>query len=225
MSLGLTLKCQNISKHFGDKKALSPQTLTLEPGERLSLLGPSGCGKSTMLNILGLLDDPTTGHYWLDGKDTADMPFKMRARIRNQSIGFVFQFFHLLKGWTVVDNIALPLLYRGLSSKVAHIKAYDMLLSLGLKDLAKQSIHELSGGQKQRVALARALVIEPHLLLLDEPTAALDHDNAHALLKLMVELQTTQNFTLILVTHDPQIAAYTHRQIRLQHDVIPAYPE
>lgn len=215
--MGLQVKCVNVSKWYGDTQALNAQTFTIEAGESVGIFGPSGSGKSTLLNILGLLDTPTSGHYWLGDTDTQFMSFKQKAQLRNEAIGFMFQFFHLLKGWSVLDNVALPLLYRGFTQKSAQSQADAMIRSMGLESLLDKPIQNLSGGQKQRVALARALIIKPQLLLLDEPTAALDYENAHKLMKLIREMQTQERFTLLLVTHDPALKPYIESEINL-HD-------
>jgi putative ABC transport system ATP-binding protein len=221
ISLGLKLKCVNLSKWYAKQCALPSISFVIEPGERVSIFGPSGCGKSTLLNLIGLLDTPTSGHYWLDGVDTQLISFKEKATLRQNAIGSMFQFFHLLKGWTVADNVALPLLYRGYTQADATAAAKKMLSDMGLEDLHNKMIQKLSGGQKQRIALARALVTKPKLLLLDEPTAALDYDNAHKLLNLVVRMQEEHQFTMLLVTHDPALKIYTQRALNL-YDAIPA---
>jgi putative ABC transport system ATP-binding protein len=222
--LGLSLKVVNVSKVFDGPMALQPQTWEIEPKEKVCVMGKSGSGKSTLLNILGLLDTPTSGHYWLNDVDTSKLTFKEKAEYRNTSIGFMFQFFHLLKGWSVVDNIALPLLYRGFSQDKSRLDAYAILEAMHLQDLSKRPVHTLSGGQKQRIALARALVIQPKLLLLDEPTAALDYENAHALMQMVVDLHRSFGFTLILVTHDPSMHIYCSRNIALKPHAIEVLP-
>lgn len=219
--MGLHLKLVNISKLYEDVLAFSPLHLNIQAGESLALIGPSGCGKSTLLNILGLMDRPSSGHYWLNGQDTERLTFKQKSVLRNEKIGFMFQFYHLLKGWSVVDNVALPLLYRGWSYQASQKRASQWIERLGLSELHARKTHSLSGGQQQRVALARALVIEPELLLLDEPTASLDNHRAHQLMTLILDWQQKLQFTLVLVSHDPTIQSYCTKSIELAHDAIP----
>ena len=219
--MGLHLKLVNVSKHYEDVVAFAPLNLEIQAGESFALVGPSGCGKSTLLNIIGLMDSPSSGHYWLENQDTERLTYKQKATYRNEKIGFMFQFYHLLKGWSVLDNIALPLLYRGWSYQASRHAALAWLERLGLTELSERPTHKLSGGQQQRVALARALVTEPQLLLLDEPTASLDTYHAHQLMKLILEWHQTLNFTLIMVTHNPSIQSYCQQSIELAYDAIP----
>ena len=213
--MGFPIRLVNLSKWYGQTQALSPQTLEIAPGEKLAIIGQSGQGKSTLLNLLGLLDSPTAGHYWLNGREVSKLTFKQKAKLRNESIGFMFQFFHLLKGWTVLDNIALPLFYRGVDYKTA-IQASERVLGLlNMESFKKRTPHQLSGGQQQRVALARAMVVEPQLLLLDEPTAALDETTTQDLMTLIMQLHHEFAFTLVLVTHDSHVSRFCERKVVL----------
>jgi putative ABC transport system ATP-binding protein len=183
-------------------------------GEFVSIIGPSGSGKSTLMHILGCLDSPSEGRYWLDGEDVATMSGKQLARIRNQKIGFVFQTFNLLPRATVWKNVELPLLYAGVSGDERRERAYQVLQRVGLADRAKHRPNQLSGGQRQRVAIARALVNTPSLILADEPTGNLDQKTGNDIIRLFEEVAAGGQ-TIVLVTHDPGIAARTQRRIRI----------
>jgi len=191
----------------------------IERGEFVSIIGPSGSGKSTLMHILGCLDSPSSGRYWLDGEDVAEMSSRALARIRNQKIGFVFQTFNLLPRATVWKNVELPLLYAGIGRSERRDLALEALKKVGLEKRAKHRPNELSGGQRQRVAIARALVNTPSLILADEPTGNLDTKTGSDIIAIFEEL-AANNQTIVLVTHDPAIAARTQRSIRIVDGVI-----
>ncbi|HEX8151887.1 MAG TPA: ABC transporter ATP-binding protein [Thermoanaerobaculia bacterium] len=195
-------------------QALAGIDLQIGGGEFASIIGPSGSGKSTLMHILGCLDSPTSGRYWLDGEDVAEMSSRELARIRNQKIGFVFQTFNLLPRATIWKNVELPLLYAGISTSDRRERAMEALARVGLDHRAKHRPNELSGGQRQRVAIARALVNTPSLILADEPTGNLDSKTGSDIINIFEELSASGQ-TIILVTHDPGIAARTHRRIRI----------
>jgi putative ABC transport system ATP-binding protein len=185
-------------------------------GEIVALRGPSGSGKSTLLNILGCLDRPTRGHYWLGGRDVSGLDRTAQAWVRLHYIGFVFQTFHLIAHSTALENVALPLHYAGVPSDTAVKTAKHLLDRVGLGHRLEHRPNQLSGGQRQRVAVARALACKPRLILADEPTGALDTRTGQEILALLLELHVEQNLTLVLVTHDAAVAKVAHRQIEIR---------
>ena len=214
---------RNINKTYrnGDQelKVLKNINLTVEEGEFVAIMGPSGSGKSTMMNIIGMLDRPSTGEYFLENEDVANLGDKKLAKVRNNQIGFVFQQFFLLSKLNALQNVELPLIYAGVSqgSRKNLAKQYLEKVDLGTRMTHLPS--ELSGGQKQRVAIARALVNNPSIILADEPTGALDTKTGNQIMQLLVELNK-EGKTIIMVTHEPEIAAYAKRQIVIRDGVI-----
>jgi putative ABC transport system ATP-binding protein len=196
--------------------ALSDVTLSIARNEFLALTGASGSGKSTMMNILGCLDTPTSGHYSLDQEEVAGLDEEQLASVRNRKIGFVFQNFYLMPRQTALDNVAQPLIYRGIAPVARREHARRALERVGLGDRTGHRPNEMSGGQRQRVAVARALVGHPELLLADEPTGNLDSRTAREIMDLFKQLHA-EGQTVVIVTHDPGIAASCHRIVRL-HD-------
>jgi len=185
-------------------------------GEIVALRGPSGSGKSTLLNILGCLDRPTRGHYWLGGRDVSGLDRAAQAWVRLHYIGFVFQTFHLIAHSTALENVALPMHYAGVGKDVAVERARGLLGRVGLEHRLDHRPNQLSGGQRQRVAVARALACNPRLILADEPTGALDTRTGQEILALLLELHVEQNLTLVLVTHDAAVAKVAHREIEIR---------
>jgi putative ABC transport system ATP-binding protein len=183
--------------------------MEIKQGEYVAISGPSGCGKSTLLAILGLLDSPSDGKYWLNGQEVAELPMSQRARVRNREIGFIFQSFNLIGDLTVYENVELPLTYRGM--KAAERKALERV---GMAHRAKHLPSQLSGGQQQRVAVARALVGSPSILLADEPTGNLDSKNGEAVMELLQDLHRN-GATICMVTHDPRFARHADRTVHL----------
>ena len=196
--------------------ALSDINLTIARNEFLALTGASGSGKSTMMNILGCLDTPTSGRYTLDGEEVAGLDEDELASVRNRKVGFVFQNFYLMPRMTAIDNVAQPLIYRGIGPATRREHAEAALGRVGLGDRMRHRPNEMSGGQRQRVAVARALVGKPELLLADEPTGNLDSRTAAEILDLFAQLHA-EGQTVVIVTHDPNVAARCHRRVRL-HD-------
>jgi putative ABC transport system ATP-binding protein len=186
---------------------------SIESGEFVAIMGHSGSGKSTLMNILGCLDTATAGHYFLQDRDTATLSSDELANLRNQLIGFVFQGFNLLPRSSLLENIALPLLYAGKSKSERRDKALQMLNRVGLAEFGERRPNQLSGGQQQRVAIARALVNDPKLILADEPTGNLDTQTSEDIMKIFLDMNTEQKITIILVTHEPDIAAHAKRMI------------
>ncbi|HSP17125.1 MAG TPA: ABC transporter ATP-binding protein [Thermoanaerobaculia bacterium] len=193
---------------------LTSVDLTIEKGEYVSISGPSGCGKSTLLSILGLLDRPTRGSYLLDGERLHDLPMHEAARVRNRNIGFIFQNFNLIGDLTVSENVALPLLYRGMSSDERKAAVEASLAQVGMAHRKRHYPAQLSGGQQQRVAVARAIVGRPSILLADEPTGNLDSKNGAIVMDLIRELND-DGTTICMVTHDARYAEHADRKIRL----------
>jgi putative ABC transport system ATP-binding protein len=185
-------------------------------GEIVALRGPSGSGKSTLLNILGCLDRPSRGHYWLGGRDVSGLDRTAQAWVRLHYIGFVFQTFHLIAHSTALENVALPLHYAGIPQDAARDTARHLLGRVGLTHRLDHRPNQLSGGQRQRVAVARALACKPRLILADEPTGALDTRTGQEILALLLELHAEQNLTLVLVTHDSAVAKVAHREIEIR---------
>ena len=194
--------------------ALRGVDLLVQRGEFAALIGPSGSGKSTLMAILGCLDSPTAGRYLLDGQAVEALPRAALARVRNEKIGFVFQYYNLLPRASVLRNVELPMLYAGVSRKERTRRAEELLDKVGILDKARQLPSKLSGGQRQRVAVARALVNRPALLLADEPTGSLDSHTGTEVLALFRELHR-QGHTIIIVTHDPSVAALAERRVEL----------
>jgi putative ABC transport system ATP-binding protein len=213
------IRINHIQKKYkmGDEVifALRDITLDLFPNEYVAFMGPSGSGKSTLMNILGCLDTPTEGEYYLNGQLVSAMNDEELARVRNREIGFVFQTFNLLSRSSALENVAMPLIYAGLTVNAREQRAGDMLKSVGLGERMKHKPNELSGGQRQRVAIARALINHPSILLADEPTGNLDSRTSHEIMGLFEDLHK-QGHTIILVTHEEDIALYAHRIIRLR---------
>lgn len=190
--------------------------LTIHRGEFVAIMGHSGSGKSTLMNILGCLDTPTNGQYWLAGQAVATLSDNQLARIRNQLIGFVFQGFNLLKRMSALDNVAAPLLYAGYSRADSRKRAEQLLQQTGLGNYVTHQPNQLSGGQQQRVAISRALVNQPQLILADEPTGNLDTQTSYEIMQLFDRLNREEGITIIIVTHEEDIAEWAQRLIRLK---------
>ncbi|WP_134088274.1 ABC transporter ATP-binding protein [Olivibacter sp. XZL3] len=199
--------------------ALKSVTLQINKGEFVALMGPSGSGKSTLMNILGCLDTPTRGEYILNGTKVSDMTDDELAEVRNKEIGFVFQTFNLLPRSTSLDNVALPLIYAGLSKAERNEKAQKALESVNLGNRVDHKPNELSGGQRQRVAIARALINDPSIILADEPTGNLDTKTSVEIMGLLEEIHSKGN-TIVLVTHEEDIAQHAHRIVRMRDGLI-----
>ena len=193
--------------------ALMGVDLEIQSGDFIAVMGPSGSGKSTFMNLLGCLDTPTAGDYFLAGRNVAHMDKDALASLRNRTLGFVFQGFNLLPRMTLQDNVALPLVYAGLDKKERRARAREMLAKVGLGQYAESLPSRISGGQQQRVAIARALVNEPRLILADEPTGNLDSHTSEEIMRLFDELNG-EGITVVLVTHEPDIAAHAGRQVK-----------
>ena len=193
--------------------ALKGVDLAVYPGEYIAIMGPSGSGKSTFMNLLGCLDTPTAGDYFLAGQNVAHMEKDALAVLRNRTLGFVFQGFNLLPRMSLQDNVALPLVYAGIDRETRRARARELLTRVGLGKYAESLPSRISGGQQQRVAIARALVNKPHLILADEPTGNLDSHTSEEIMRLFGELNA-EGITIVLVTHEPDIAEHCKRQVR-----------
>jgi putative ABC transport system ATP-binding protein len=207
-----------VTKVYGSGQAavhaLRGIDLEIASGEFVSVMGPSGSGKSTCMNILGCLDTPTAGSYRFEDAEVGALSRDQRARIRRHFLGFVFQGFNLLGRTTAIENVELPLVYRGAAPNARHGKARAALAAVGLAGWETHTPAELSGGQQQRVAIARALVSDPRLLLADEPTGNLDSERSREILDLLTSLNRDRGITIVMVTHDPEVARHAHRTIR-----------
>lgn len=208
------IRLENIFKTYqmGDVevKALEDVSLTVAQGEYCSIMGPSGSGKSTAMNVIGCLDRPTSGSYYLDGVDVANLPSDELATIRNRKLGFVFQQFHLLAQLSALENVMLPMVYAGVKSGERKDRATEALIKVGLENRINNKPNQLSGGQQQRVAIARAIVNNPVLLLADEPTGALDTKTTEEVMKIFTDLNAS-GMTVVMVTHEPDVARRTQR--------------
>jgi putative ABC transport system ATP-binding protein len=218
MSAASVIRLRSVGKKFltdeVETHALCDVSLEIEKGEYVSIAGPSGCGKSTLLSILGLLDSATSGEYWLNGQDVAELPDRDRARVRNREIGFIFQSFNLIGDLTVFENVELPLTYRGMPASERRERAAAALERVGMQHRAKHLPSQLSGGQQQRVAVARAVAGEPAMLLADEPTGNLDSKSGESVIDLLGELHQS-GATICMVTHDPRYARHAQRNVHL----------
>jgi putative ABC transport system ATP-binding protein len=217
---GLLIDIRQVTKSYYsgnvETQVLHGIDLAVPRGDFLAVMGQSGSGKSTLMNIFGCLDQATGGSYLLDGVDTRTLSRNALAVIRNRTIGFVFQSFNLIKRMSVAENVALPLIYAGVSRSRAHAKALLELERVGLAAMARRTPNQLSGGQQQRVAIARALVGDPPLILADEPTGNLDTQTSIEIMRSFQQLNEERGITILLVTHEPDIAAYSKRLMRLK---------
>lgn len=221
MSEKAILSCRNLGKSYEEGpesvEVLAGLQLELNPGERVAIVGTSGSGKSTLLNLLGGLDTPTQGSVWLDGEELSALSEKKRGLLRNRSLGFVYQFHHLLPEFTALENVCMPLLIGKTSIPEARQRTTALLERVGLGHRLEHKPSELSGGERQRVAIARALVNKPGLVMLDEPTGNLDSHTAQGIQDLMLELSTSMRTAFLVVTHDMNLARQMDRVLHLQN--------
>ena len=213
------IQAKNLTKHYtvGSTivRALDGLDIDIDKGSYIALMGPSGSGKSTLMNILGCLDTPSSGAYFLNDKDVSEVDDDLLAGIRNKEIGFIFQTFNLLPRYTALENVALPMIYAGIPKKERLARATEVLEKVGLGDRVTHKPNELSGGQRQRVAVARALVMSPSIIFADEPTGNLDSKTSEGIMQLFDEIHQDGN-TLIVVTHEEEVAARAQKIIRLR---------
>lgn len=212
------IKLVGVTKKFGfgdaEFNALDKIDLTVKKGEFIAIMGPSGCGKTTLLNIIGLLDQPSSGEYYLDNKSVDSLSSRQRAKVRSNNIGFVFQNFNLVPRLSVLDNVALPLTYKGMRKLKRTQEASRILKTFHLSEREYYMPHQLSGGQVQRVAIARALVNNPSIILADEPTGNLDSKSSHLIMEELADIHRRGN-TIIMVTHNPELTSYASRVITM----------
>lgn len=213
------IRLQNIEKVYRtdtvETLAINGINLNIAKGEFLSIMGPSGCGKSTLLNIMGLLDEPSKGSVNINEQDISRFSDQQLAKFRNQKLGFIFQSYHLINDLRVLDNVELPLLYRNLTAKERKLLATAALEKVGLSNRIKHFPTQLSGGQRQRVAIARAIVGNPQIILADEPTGNLDSGMGNEIMEILINLNKNEGTTIVMVTHDENMANRTHRLVRL----------
>lgn len=218
------IEVQALTKAYGlgeaTFQALKGIDLTIQKGEFVAIMGPSGSGKSTLMNVLGCLDTPTTGSYHYQRIAVEVLDSDQRSLLRRYALGFIFQGFNLLARTSALENVELPLLYRGLSRQERHHKAVEALTSVGLGEKLRSTPGELSGGQQQRVAIARAIVTEPSTLFADEPTGNLDSVTTQEIMKLLISLNQNQGITVLMVTHDDDVAAYAQRRVVIKDGLI-----
>ncbi|MGV8988388.1 MAG: ABC transporter ATP-binding protein [Cypionkella sp.] len=221
------LELRHLSKIYGQDEAkvyaLNDVSVSVEKGEFVAVMGPSGSGKSTAMNILGCLDTPTSGQYLLFGTDVTGLDRDQRALLRRHFLGFIFQGFNLLPRTTALENVELPLIYQGIPAEDRRARAMEALRKVGLEGRANHRPSELSGGQQQRVAIARAIVTKPGLILADEPTGNLDSARGREIMELLAQLNRDEGLSVLMVTHEPDMAAYAHRIVtfvdgRIQSD-------
>jgi len=216
------IKLDNVTKTYTmgeyEFQALKGVSFDIKQGELVAIMGPSGCGKTTTMNIMGLLDHPTSGHYYLEGEESTHLSKNELAYVRNKKIGFVFQAFFLLPKLNALQNVGLPLFYANVDAKIIRERSMHMLEEVEVAEYAKHKPNELSGGQQQRVAIARALVHEPTIILADEPTGALDSKTSELILKLL--LTHRRKTTVLIITHDEEVAKQCPRIIRIRDGLV-----
>jgi len=220
MTKSIVIECKNISKQFADGElktnVLSDVNLSVQKGDRIAIIGSSGSGKSTLLHLLGGLEKPTSGIIKVHGRDINRLSVKTLSQLRNQSLGFVYQFHHLLPEFSAIENVAIPLIIGGTKPKKAEQQAEDLLIKVGLSHRLVHKPSELSGGERQRAALARALITQPDCLLADEPTGNLDHRTAQGIFDLILELNESLGTALVIVTHDIELASQMGKMLTLK---------
>lgn len=220
MTKSIVIECKNISKQFADGElktnVLSDVNLSVQKGDRIAIIGSSGSGKSTLLHLLGGLEKPTSGSIKVHGQDINRLSVKTLSQLRNQSLGFVYQFHHLLPEFSAIENVAIPLIIGGTKPKKAEQQAEDLLIKVGLSHRLVHKPSELSGGERQRAALARALITQPDCLLADEPTGNLDHRTAQGIFDLILELNESLGTALVIVTHDIELASQMGKMLTLK---------
>ena len=213
------IEVKNIHKSFGTLEVLKGVDLTVEKGEIVSIIGKSGAGKTTLLQIIGTLDNPDTGHVLIDGVDVFALREKELADFRNRHIGFIFQFHQLLPEFTTLENVMMPAMIARMPEKEAHQRALQLLTELGLAERLTHKPNQLSGGEKQRVAAARAMMMSPDVILADEPSGSLDESNKKELHKLLLQMREQYGHTIIIVTHDKELAEISDRVIEMRDGI------